>query len=69
MDEFIRLLVMDRAGPSVDGSEAGSVDEPGKGGVGVKRRREGKDVDGELVGNAPMNDIYRARQQKRVHIA
>ena len=41
----------------------------GEGGKAGKRKREGEESDEETLNgvNPPLNDIYRARQQKRVH--
>jgi len=63
VDELIRLLVTEPLTNSTEGS--GDTAEVEK--VGTKRKREAGGPEGELPGIAPVNDVYRARQQKRVH--
>ena len=64
VDELIRLLLTEPLTNSTEGlgDPAADVDK-----VGTKRKREAGDPEGELPGIAPANDIYRTRQQKRVH--
>ena len=71
--ELIGLLEVDSLPDqfeSVMGNEGGDKEKVG---TGTKRKREGEeDIQGgggggELLGVPPTNDIYRSRQQKRVH--
>lgn len=65
MDELLHLMETMELGSSPDSAVASS---NGGGGekTGVKRKRENGDDD-ELLRVPPVNDIYRSRQQKRVH--
>ena len=60
VDDLIRILLSE---PVVGNSEGGG-DTTEMEKVGIKRKREPGEVEGEM---APVNDIYRTRQQKRVH--
>ncbi len=70
LSELVSLLETDKLPESFEGVVGNGEDDK----AGLKRKREGG-VAGEaesdlLVGVVPpANDIYRARQQKRVHVA
>ena len=69
VDNFVALLMSDSANAVNNVSQTRGGDGPSNE-AGVKRKREaGGEIEGEVVGNAPINDIYRSRQQKRVHLA
>ncbi len=62
VDELIQLLLDEPLPASTDISDAVDTER-----VAGKRKRE-PDNEGEVGGVVPpMNDVYRARQQKRVH--
>ncbi len=67
LNELSRLLETDKLPDSFDSSavDGGGGEGPG----GTKRKREGDEL-GEGEGEVPpVNDVYRSRQQKRVHTA
>lgn len=71
MTELMNLLETDKLPSSfeaVAGNGGGANDDK----AGIKRKREGGgEAELDLLGGVvpPANDIYRARQQKRVHVA
>ena len=67
MNEFISSLMtvqLDANFEGMVGNEVGGGDK-----AGLKRKRDTKQEEDELMRVPPVNDIYRARQQKRVHAA
>lgn len=65
MDELVNLLEAVELGANAD--EAVGNDTGGGEKAGLKRKHEGGDLEDELLRVPPVNDIYRSRQQKRVH--
>lgn len=71
MDDLIHLLETVDLGANSDGT-AGTTEGGGGERAGLKRKRASGKEDGggeELLKVPPVNDIYRSRQQKRVHAA
>lgn len=71
MSELISLLENEKLGNTFEGVAAGNdaAQQGGGGGekAGQKRKHDGE-IDGSFLGVPPANDIYRSRQQKRVHV-
>lgn len=71
MNELISLLEGDKLPDNFQDVVGNGAGDKGA----VKRKREGggaggaAEPEGELLGVPPVNDIYRSRQQKRVHVA
>ena len=67
--ELQSLLKTDKLPESFEGVVSNSNGEK----AGQKRKREGSGEEGsrpmDALGAPPINDIYRSRQQKRVHVA
>lgn len=72
MSELITSLATVELGSSFEGTMGNEGGGGGGGGggekVGLKRKHDGTE-DEELLRIPPVNDIYRSRQQKRVHPA
>jgi hypothetical protein len=66
MDQFLRLLETLELGTNPEGTPVGSTAGGAEEKAGLKRKRENGEED-ELLRVPPVNDIYRSRQQKRVH--
>lgn len=67
VDELIELIMRSPV-PDVPSSSSNSQTSEAGGAVAQKRRREEGDVsDEEGEGPPPSHDVYRSRQQKRIH--
>ena len=68
MDPFLQLLETVNLGANAEGAAGGGGSTTGapEEKVGLKRKRENGEDD-DLLRVPPVNDIYRSRQQKRVH--
>ena len=72
MNELISLLENEKLGSTFEGmpvgNDTGASSTGGGEKVGQKRKHEGEMDGGPFLGVPPANDIYRSRQQKRVHV-
>ena len=70
MNELMSLLETDKLPQTFEesaiGNGGGAEDK-----AGLKRKREGGEVESDILAGVvpPANDIYRSRQQKRVHVS
>lgn len=65
MNELISLLENEKLGNTFEGTagnDAGGVEKAGQ-----KRKHDGE-MEATFLGVPPANDVYRSRQQKRVHV-